>query len=188
MMLTHKGTQELETERLILRRIQAEDGAAMFENWAGDDEVTKYLTWPTHASRDTSAEIARDWAQSYEKDDFYTWGITLKAEGNVLIGTIGAIAADSNVGKIEIGYCIGRKWWHKGFMPEAVKSVMDFLFDQVGVNRIEAYHDTRNPNSGRVMQKCGMKYEGTLRQAARNNQGIGDICMYSLLREERTPD
>jgi len=184
-MLIHKGTKSLETERLILRRVRVEDGQAMFDNWASDDEVTKYLTWPTHTSPEISAMVAQDWANRYEKDDFYIWGITVKDEGNVLIGSIGAHEPNDSIGKIEIGYCIGMNWWHRGFMPEALKVVMDYLFDEVGVNRIEAYHDTRNPNSGRVMAKCGMKYEGTLRQASRNNQGICDVCVYSLLNSER---
>ena len=70
-------------------------------------------------------------------------------------------------------------------MSEALKAVMDFLFDEVGVHRIESRHDPNNPNSGAVMRKCGMKYEGTLRQSDRNNQGICDASWYGLLREER---
>ena len=68
---------------------------------------------------------------------------------------------------------------------EALKMVMDYLFDVVNVNRIESRHDPRNPNSGKVMQKCGMKYEGTLRSADKNNQGICDISYYALLKSER---
>ena len=62
---------------------------------------------------------------------------------------------------------------------------MDFLFDVVNVNRIEARHDPRNSNSGKVMKKCGMKYEGTLRCSDRNNQGVCDACYYALLKSER---
>ncbi len=86
---------------------------------------------------------------------------------------------------LQIGYCIGRKWWHKGIMAEALLKVIEFLFDEVGANRIEAVHDPNNPNSGRVMLKCGMKYEGTLRSAAVNNQGITDVAYYSILRSDR---
>lgn len=184
-MLTHKGTKTLETDRLILRRVRVEDGQAMFENWAGDAEVTKYLTWPTHTSQEISDMVAQDWASSYEKDTTYQWGITVKDEGDVLVGTISAHEPNDSIGKIEIGYCIGRNWWHRGFMTEALKAVLDYFFDEVGISRIEARHDTRNPNSGRVMAKCGMKYEGTLRQADRNNQGICDVCVYSILKTER---
>ena len=70
-------------------------------------------------------------------------------------------------------------------MSEALGAVIDFLFDEVGVNRVESRHDPRNPNSGAVMKKCGMKFEGTLRQSDRNNQGICDACYYAILADER---
>ena len=86
---------------------------------------------------------------------------------------------------VHIGYCIGRTWWHQGITSEALQAVMDFLFDLVNVNRIESRHDPRNPNSGKVMKKCGMRYEGTLRSSDWNNQGVCDACYYALLKSER---
>jgi ribosomal-protein-alanine N-acetyltransferase len=80
---------------------------------------------------------------------------------------------------------MGRAWWHQGIMSEALQAVMDFFFDKVGANRIESRHDPRNPHSGMVMKKCGMKYEGTMRSSDRNNQGICDASWYALLRSER---
>ena len=70
------------------------------------------------------------------------------------------------------------------FRSEAFRSIIPFFFDEVKANRIESRHDPNNPHSGDVMKKCGLKYEGTLRQADWNNQGIVDTCMYGLLREE----
>ena len=70
-------------------------------------------------------------------------------------------------------------------MPEALKAVTDYLFDVVGINRLMATHDVNNPKSGRVMQKAGMKYEGTLRQAGQNIQGICDASVYSIIRSDR---
>ena len=92
---------------------------------------------------------------------------------------------DPRIGMAHIGYCIGKAWWHQGITAEALKTVMDFLFDEVGVNKIESRHDPRNPNSGAVMRKCGMQYEGTLRQSDWNNQGICDASYYGLLASER---
>lgn len=85
----------------------------------------------------------------------------------------------------EIGYCLGRAYWGRGIMPEALCAVLDFMFDEAGFNRIAACHDVGNPKSGRVMEKSGMKYEGTLRQAGKNNQGICDIACYAVLRSDR---
>lgn len=182
--MRHSGTPYLETDRLILRRFVSEDAAAMYKNWASDDEVTKYLIWPTHSSPDVSRGVIREWVDSYEKDDFYQWAIVLKELGDEPIGSISVVEWKEKVSAAHIGYCIGRTWWHQGVTSEALRAVMDFLFEVVGVNRVELRHDPRNPHSGGVMKKCGMKYEGTLRCADRNKQGICDACYYGLLREE----
>ena len=182
-MLKHKGTVRLETPRLILRRAQMEDAEPMFHNWANDKEVTKYLTWPPHSNIEVTQKVLESWVESYEKEDYYQWMIVLKEIhepiGSIMVSTVGRAQS------AHVGYCIGKKWWHQGIMSETLKRVMDFLFDEVGYHRVEAMHDSNNPNSGKVMAKCGMKYEGTLRMADRNNQGICDACYYGLLAEER---
>jgi ribosomal-protein-alanine N-acetyltransferase len=85
---------------------------------------------------------------------------------------------------VHIGYCIGSKWWGQGITTEAFAGIIPFLFEEVGVNRIESQHDPNNPGSGKVMVKCGLKYEGTLRQADFSNKGIVDASMYSILSSE----
>lgn len=182
--MKHFGTKLLETNRLILRRFTLDDADAMYRNWAGDPEVTKFLTWPTHTSPAISAMILTDWVQGYEKSNFYQWAIVPKAFGEP-IGSIAVVNINDGLAIAHIGYCIGKNWWHQGIMSEALKAVMDYLFDEVGANRIEAVHDPNNPHSGGVMRKCGMTYEGTLRQSSRNNQGICDACWYAILAEER---
>lgn len=183
--MKHCGTQILETDRLILRRYVKEDAAAMYKNWASDEEVTKYLTWPTHSSQDISQKVIEDWVNQYSSESYYHWAIVLKENGDDPIGDIAVAHMKEDISMAHIGYCIGRTYWHKGITSEALKAVMDFLFDVVDVNRIEARHDSKNPNSGKVMKKCGMKYEGTLRSSDRNNQGICDACYYALLKSER---
>lgn len=181
-MLTHKGTQTIVTNRLVLRRFRQEDARAMFHNWASDDEVTKYLTWPTHANVEISQWVVNDWVASYEKADYYQWAIEFEGQA---IGSISVVDHRDDVAKAHVGYCIGRPWWRRGIMSEALKAVMDYLFYEVGMNRVEACHDPSNPNSGKVMVKCGMKYEGTHRQSGRNNQGICDEVFYALLKCDR---
>ena len=184
-MVKHQGTVVLETSRLLLRPFVLEDGEAMFRNWASDSEVTKYLTWPPHGSVEITQGLLSQWVADYQSKDFYQWAIVLKEQSMEPIGSISVVAHNSQVGKAEIGYCIGRSWWHQGITSEALQAVMDFLFDRVGMNRLEARHDPRNPHSGNVMKKCGMVYEGTLRQSDCNNQGLCDACLYALLAEER---
>ena len=100
------------------------------------------------------------------------------------VGTISVVGKDDKLGIVHIGYCIGSRWWHQGITSEAFRAVIPFFFNEVGVNRIESQHDPNNPHSGDVMKKCGLKYEGTLRQADYNNKGIVDAAVYSILRSE----
>ncbi len=179
------GTQRIETDRLILRRYVIEDADAMYKNWASDSEVTKFLTWQPHSSVEVSRGIIENWLKEYSDEKYYQWAIVLKDNGNEPIGDISVVHMKEDISMVHIGYCLGRAWWRRGIMSEALKAVTDFMFDTVEVNRVESRHDPMNPNSGKVMQKCGMKYEGTLRSADRNNQGICDACYYALLRSER---
>lgn len=182
-MLNHRGTQTIETQRLLLRRARLEDANPMFHNWASDPEVTKYLTWPTHDSIAVSEMVLGNWIGEYAKENYYQWMIELKDIGEP-IGSISVVRQNEADGAAEIGYCIGSAWWHQGIMTEAVRAVMDFLFREVGMNRIEARHDPNNPHSGAVMKKCGMCYEGTMRSSDRNNQGICDAAYYGILRSD----
>lgn len=181
--MQHKGTQTLTTQRLILRGFCPEDAEPMFRNWASDEQVTRYLTWPTYKNVETAHLVTDYWVKGYEKPDFYQWAIVPQELGEP-IGSIAAVHIDENTGAVTIGYCIGRPWWGKGIMPEALQAAVAFFFDEVGAGSVRASHDPRNPNSGRVMQKCAMQYEGTFRQTGVNNQGVCDECWYSILREE----
>lgn len=182
-MLNHSGTQTLETKRLILRPFTIDDVPAMYKNWASDDAVTKFLTWPTHTSTNTTKTLLTDWVNNYTKPDYYQWAIVLK-DINEAIGSISIVHINEDIDMVEIGYCIGQNWWHQGITSEALAAVIPFCFEKLGANRIQARHDANNPNSGKVMAKCGMTYEGTLRAADKNNQGICDICVYGILKSE----
>lgn len=178
------GTVRIETERLVLRPFRTEDAQAMYENWASDSQVTKFLTWPPHRDVEETRQILADWTAQYEKPDYYNWAIAWKEDEGQVIGNISVVVLDADVESASIGYCLGRKWWHMGVMPEAFSEIIRFLFEETGLNRIEARHDTENPASGRVMEKCGLKEEGVLRQSARNNLGIRDMCFRGLLARE----
>jgi ribosomal-protein-alanine N-acetyltransferase len=182
--MQHLGTQTIETERLILRRFTMEDVQAMYDNWASDDDVTRYLTWPTHSDLSITEMVLKSWVDSYAGDDFYNWAIELKSLGQP-IGNIAVVRIREHVSSAEIGYCMGKTWWHQGIMSEALTAVMDYLFDRVGMNRVQAEHAVDNPNSGGVMLKCGMTCEGTLRQYGRCNQGIVDLKIYSMIASDR---
>jgi ribosomal-protein-alanine N-acetyltransferase len=181
--MTHKGTITLETERLILRRLTLDDAPSMFLNWCNDTEVTKYLTWPTHLDVAVTERVLNEWIPLYAKPDYYHWTIVPRDFGEP-IGTIAAVKQSDDDRMVHIGYCSGKAWWRRGYMTEALKAVVTFFFEEIGVNRVESRHDPRNPNSGKVMQKAGLRYEGTSRQSDHNNQGVCDAANYAILAED----
>ncbi len=183
--MEHAGTLRLESARLLLRPFVLGDADAMFRNWASDAEVTRFLTWSPHADRAATQALLETWTAQYADPAFYQWAIVPKSLGEP-IGAISVVQPiDARIRAAEIGYCIGRPWWHEGITSEAFSLVIDLLSDRVGVNKIVARHDTENPRSGRVMQRCGLRREGTLRQAGWNNRGICDLVYYGLLKSER---
>lgn len=182
--MNHMGTIEIETKRLLLRRFKEGDAVAAFRNWTNDEKVTEFLRWPTHNSIEVTEGILKEWIASYSNKDFYQWAMVLKEYNNEPIGTISVVDKNEKLDIVHIGYCIGSKWWNQGITSEAFSGIIPFLFDEVKVNRIESQHDPSNPNSGKVMEKCGLKYEGTLRQADFSNKGIVDASMYSILANE----
>jgi ribosomal-protein-alanine N-acetyltransferase len=178
------GTVKIETKRLLLRQFSERDALAAFNNWASDEKVTEFLRWPAHKSIEITERILKEWISLYKNTDFYQWAIVLKENGDEPIGTISVVDKNERLNIVHIGYCIGSKWWNQGITSEAFSGIIPFLFDEVKVNRIESQHDPNNPNSGKVMVKCGLRYEGTLRQADFSNKGIVDASMYSLLASE----
>ena len=181
--MNHLGTKLLKTDRLILREFVPEDAPAMYKNWAADPEVTAFLTWPPHASLHITEEVIRQWIRGYQRPDFYQWAIELKELGQP-VGSISVVSYNNDVDSAQVGYCLGKAWWNRGIMTEALTAVMEFLFQEVNASRVEARHDTRNPRSGAVMRKCGMEFEGTLRRSDRNNQGICDASWYAALAKK----
>ncbi|MBQ8831131.1 MAG: GNAT family N-acetyltransferase [Oscillospiraceae bacterium] len=181
-MLTHKGTQTIKTERLTLRRYRVTDAKTMYETWARDERVTKFLTWQPHASADLTKALLEIWCADYEKDNNYNW--VIEFEGKI-IGSITVVRQSERDELAELGYCLGHGYWEKGIMTEAAKAVIDFLFGEVGFNRISIEHAVKNPGSGKVAKKCGMTLEGTKREYFKAASGeFLDINEYSILRRE----
>ena len=116
--MRHLGTVNLETNRLLLRKFKIEDAEDMYNNWASDNEVTKYLSWKTHSNIEETKEILKSWIENYSKNDFYQWAIVLK-ENNQAIGSISAVKNDDSIEMVHIGYCISRKYWNKGITSKA---------------------------------------------------------------------
>ena len=90
--MKHLGTKTLETSRLLLRHFCIDDAQAMYHNWASDDRVTKYLTWPTHTSPAVTSAVLESWVAHYAQDDYYQWAIVLKSAGDQPIGSIAVVS------------------------------------------------------------------------------------------------
>ena len=111
--MLHKGTQTLYTSQLILRRFTSDDAQAMFDNWANDPRVTRFLTWPPHQSPAVTKDLLESWCALYEQKDFYLWAITL---AGTPIGSISVVKNNPQSACVELGYCIGYLYWNKRLM------------------------------------------------------------------------
>ena len=181
-MITNKGTQTIKTERLILRKFTVDDAQAMFENWANDERVTRYLTWCPHESSKFTRQLLESWCAAYNNLNTYNW--VMEYEG-IPIGNISVVRLNERSEYAELGYCIGHDYWNKGFMSESARAVIDYLFAEIGVNRVGISHAVKNPASGRVAQKCGLTFEGTKREYFKTTSGeFLDISDYGILRSE----
>ncbi|MDE6752048.1 MAG: GNAT family N-acetyltransferase [Eubacterium sp.] len=143
----------LETERLVLRPLTVDDAEAVFE-WASDPRVAKYMSYPRHTDICQTIE----WLKStYDDENEWIWAFVLKDE-NKIIGS-GSIGPNTEMKEYwGIGYNIHYDYWHKGYCTEAMKAIIDFAHNQLGVNKICADHAVDNPRSGKVMEKCGLKF------------------------------
>ena len=160
--MTHLGTQYIETDRLVLRKLERSDAQSFLDNIAADDEVTKFLAgWPENCTVPMMEEILDRWISQYSDLDCYNWAIVWKENGFEAIGQVIVFYWDEITGAPNLGCCLGRRWWNQGIMTEALGTVIDYLLDRVGVARIEAYCDQENHASQAVIEKCGMKYEIT---------------------------
>ena len=150
----------IETERLVLRQPTASDAPAIFDSYARDPEVVRYLTWRPHGSiADTHAFI--DAIRSrWEVHSELTWALTLRGDDR-LIGMIGLRPRGF---KSDIGYVLARPHWGRGLMTEAGGTIVDLAFTDPAVHRVWAVCDADNRASARVLEKIGMTCEGVLRR------------------------
>lgn len=169
--MQHLGTVPLRTSRLILRRMSLDDCHAMFAHWAGNPAATRFLRWDAHRDWTVTAEFLHFVAQQYADSTFYQWGIcladgtligsiSLQPEERTSSGTWRQIPASLCTDPLwETGYVLGPRWWGQGYATEALAAVLDFWFLQVHASVLTACHALANPASGRVMEKCGFRYD-----------------------------
>lgn len=173
----------LETDRLILRPFVAAD-APLVQMSAGAREVADTTLSIPHPYPDGAAAAWIATHQSaWEAGTSVTYAITLRDAG-ALIGAVGMTIVNAHA-CAELGYWVAIPYWNQGYCTEAARAVVTFGFDALGLHRIQAHHLTRNPSSGRVMQKIGMRQEGVHRDAIRKWDRFEDVAFYGLLASER---
>lgn len=170
----------METGRLNLRRFRNSDLDDFFE-YAKDPDVGPSAGWKPHKTKEYSRDILKTFMASAD-----LFALELKSSCKV-IGSIGLhedMKRDYKEGMM-IGYAMGKPYWGKGLMAEAVNAVLHYAFHELGLKIVSAYHYPFNHQSKRVLEKAGFQYEGTLRLSSILPDGtiVDDVC-YSITKEE----
>ncbi len=174
--------EQLETPRLIIRRMNMDDARDIFE-YGRDRMVARHVLWDAYVSVSEARAYVRVMQRRYRLGEPASWCIELKETGRV-IGTIGYMWYQRDHASAEVGYSLARDQWNKGIMTEALERVLQYSFEELNMHRVEAQHEVDNPASGAVMRKCGMQHEGRLRGRLMNKGRYVDVDVYGILRED----
>lgn len=172
----------LRTERLILRKMERYDLDDVFE-YASDPLVSKYLLWYPHEDKRLTKEYLKLVERNYKKKNFFDWGVSL-AESGKLIGTCGFSAFNIINNSAEIGYVLGSGYWGNGYAKEAVDAVLNFGFNVLLLNRIEAKIMSDNYASKVVAKKCGMRFEGVNVESIYAKGRYIDVDVFAITKSE----
>ena len=170
------------TPRLSLRWISEVDVDSLFEIFS-DPQVVRYWAFGPLANRDAAAAMQREIAESNLKDTLWKWGLALR-DDNRLIGTATLFQLSLSNGRAEIGYAMGRAYWGKGYMNEALTALVVHAFETLKLRRLEADVDPRNAASIRTLERLGFQREGFLRERWHVEGEIQDAYFYGLLKHE----
>jgi len=169
----------LTTERLVLRPFSPSDAAAV-QRLASAREIAESTLLIPHPYPEGAAA---EWIAGHDDASHnHIFAITLRDGGEVM-GAIG-LHVDSNHDRAEIGYWLGVPYWRRGYAAEAAAAIVRYVFEDLGLNRVFAFHFTRNTASGRVLQKIGMHCEGTMRQHIVKWGEHVDVDYYGMVRKE----
>lgn len=172
----------LETQRLILRKIDKNDAHNMF-HYGSNTRVSEKVTWETHKTLEDTEAFIEFVLKGYDEKKMALWGIELKDSGQ-LIGTIDFVAINNKHKNGEIGYVLSPEHWGQGITTEASQRVLEFGFRELGLVRIQARCFTENIGSQRVMEKAGMSFEGIIRKGMLVKGDYQDLKLYSILADE----
>lgn len=182
MQDVYQNLPRLETERLILRKLTLDDLEDVYA-YSSDEEVTRFLRWGPHTTPAQTESYLREVLQEYNEGRDGPWGIEHRTSGRV-VGAIHLMAIRARHRRAEIGFLLSKAYWGQGLMTEALLRVLRYVFEDVGLNRVEAFCLVDNLAGMRVLEKAGMTKEGVLREYAFQKGALGDFCVYSTLRHD----
>lgn len=172
----------LETERLTLRDIKESDIDSLFKIYS-DSKVAEFDDFQPIQNKEQAISCCNYYKNQFHKKEEARWGIVCKKD-NMLIGTYGISHFDQEVRMCEIGYDMMRNQWNKGYMTEAIGKIVEFVFETLGANRIQADIDPRNPASSRVLEKNNFIREGFLRQNVFFKDQLWDSVIWAILKSD----
>lgn len=176
--------KNLETERLILRKWLVSDAEMAYSNWATDEEMHKFVSWPIHKSINETENLINNWIEEYNNVS-YNWVVEIK-NIHEIIGNIAVGKVNKKQNTCDLGYCYGSKFWGNGYGTEALRAVAEYLLNDENFHLVEAAHVSNNPASGRIMQKAGMHKDGELRERrlSKIDNKYYSLVWYTILKEE----
>lgn len=181
--MQHNGTQQVHTQRLLLRPFVCRDCEDMLRNWIADPQVQSAYGEPVYQTEAEVAQLLKKWIDQYTLQDFYRWAITEKRSG-ANIGQIAFCRVYSDIAVAEIEYCIGRDFQGRGYAGEALAAILQYTFENTGFEKLEAFHCRHNEKSGRVLEKSVMRRTHTVQRFLLAGQTPGDEICYGITREE----
>ena len=172
----------IQTDRLTLRKPTEEDIIPMLL-LSQDEEVMEFYGMEVFKEEKQSREEIEWFLKIWKEKTGARWMISLK-EDPKMIGDIGFYDYKKKHRKAEIGYKLARSHWRKGYMTEALIAILEYVFKETDINRLQAVVDPRNPASFLLLEKCGFLREGILRDYEFEKGDYVDLIMHSVLRKE----
>ncbi|MGC5323846.1 GNAT family N-acetyltransferase [Brevibacillus sp. SYSU BS000544] len=172
----------LETNRFILRQLREEDSYNLF-SYFSKDEVTKYYDLESFSEVSQATDLIHTWNSRFQQQQGIRWGITWKEEDRV-IGTCGFHNWAKEHYKAEIGYELHPEFWQKGIMTEVITYILSYGFQELGLNRIEAFIDPANISSKKLLEKVGLREEGLLRECFYEKNRFVDALLFAIVKRD----
>jgi ribosomal-protein-alanine N-acetyltransferase len=169
--------EKIDSERLLLRKFKVDDIDNMLKNWIADPFVQNEYGESVYETKDSVMKLLGKWDEQQ-----FRWAIILKTNMEN-IGQVGFCRYYSDEKIAEIEYCIGQKFWGNGYAAEAVNAVIKYVFSNSNIEKIEAFHQIKNPKSGKVLQKAGMAVVPNVKRFEIQGEKPNEILCYAITRK-----